>query len=229
MLVTPKFPDESQIDKWRDTLRNNGYPDWEYTPPHTLREGVVLGHLNLNHDFKLNNKFHEYPVFHRDDFMIDFYEKNLKSDDISDSSRRYETKELAKYVEVPANIADLYVKEKWWHVWNRETSYNSVDAVRHGIGSNSNNAFEAYEPSLGSYGVVDTPEQLLELYDFDADPRRFFICFTPVRKKNESSSGGWRWHKWGEYLGIQSPCCEYIYDEPVIEEVWIYHIYQLEI
>jgi hypothetical protein len=40
--------------------------------------------------------------------------------------------------------------------------------------------------------------------------------------------GGWRWHKWGPYIGTQEPKCEYIHDEPEIEEVFTYHVYELK-
>lgn len=80
---------------------------------------------------------------------------------------------------------------------------------------------------LGEYGVCDSPEQLLSLYDFEADPRPLCIFLVKLRKEHEESWGGWRWHKWGEYIGEQKPQCEYLYDEPVIEEVCTYHVYQV--
>jgi len=49
-----------------------------------------------------------------------------------------------------------------------------------------------------------------------------------IRKDLEPTDGGWRWHKWGEYIGTQNPQMEYIHDEPEIEKVYVYHIYELE-
>jgi AraC-like DNA-binding protein len=72
---------------------------------------------------------------------------------------------------------------------------------------------------LNAYGVCDDPEQLLSLYDFEADPRRFFISFVCMRKAHQSPDGGWRLHKWG-YVGKQKPQCEYVYDEPEITQVY---------
>ncbi len=80
---------------------------------------------------------------------------------------------------------------------------------------------------LGSYGVCDSVDQLLETYSFDNDPRKLVISLTKVSKANQSPDGGWRWHKWGEYIGTFTPCCEYLYDEVGIEEVYVYHIYEL--
>lgn len=84
------------------------------------------------------------------------------------------------------------------------------------------------EPSC--YGVVDSPQQFFELFGdtLDANPKRMFVCFTPVAKEWEPEEGGWRWHKWGPYYGTQEPQCEYMYDEPDIELVYTYSLYTEE-
>lgn len=79
---------------------------------------------------------------------------------------------------------------------------------------------------LESYGVVDGVDNLLSLYDFDADPRTLVILMTPIFKEHQPSSGGWRWHKWGPYYGAHEPKYEYLYDED-IEVVYVYHVYQI--
>lgn len=50
--------------------------------------------------------------------------------------------------------------------------------------------------NLNAYGVCDSIDQLLGLYDFEADPRKFCISFCKIRKEDQSDCGGWRWHKW---------------------------------
>lgn len=81
--------------------------------------------------------------------------------------------------------------------------------------------------SISEYGVCDTHTQILEQCPELQDPNReFLIILTPVKKQNQSSEGGWRWHKWGPYIGDKKPQCEYLYDEPRIEEVFVYHIYE---
>mgnify|MGYP000101825354 CR=1 FL=1 len=57
-------------------------------------------------------------------------------------------------------------------------------------------------------------------------PVPVFVSFVRIRRDEQSSSGGWRWHKWGKYIGKQKPQCEYIYDEPEIEEVYTFSVYQ---
>lgn len=97
----------------------------------------------------------------------------------------------------------------------------------------SSNFLEGYEEypeikgGVGPYGVCDSPEQLLEKCPFLLkSSRKFVVTLTPVEKATQSESGGWRWHKWGTYIGDQKPQCEYLYDEPVIEKVYVFHIYE---
>lgn len=83
---------------------------------------------------------------------------------------------------------------------------------------------------LGPYGVCDNVDQVKKVYaDYLNDPfRSFCISLTKVSKAEQSPSGGWRWHKWGDYIGDKNPQCEYLYDEgPEIEEVYCFHIYEL--
>jgi hypothetical protein len=80
---------------------------------------------------------------------------------------------------------------------------------------------------LGSYGVVDDYQQLLDIYDFDKDPRRLCITMVEIRREDEPERDGWRYHKWGEYYGTQNPQCEYIYDDKHIERVFTFSIYQV--
>jgi len=80
------------------------------------------------------------------------------------------------------------------------------------------------------YGVCDNVEQVLERYKqwLDLPDRKFCISFTKVSKSEQSESGGWRWHKWGEYIGVKNPQMEYLYDESDdIQEVYCYHIYEI--
>lgn len=79
---------------------------------------------------------------------------------------------------------------------------------------------------MGPYGVVDNPAQFFELIGekLRKSERWFCIQLQQITKKDDT---GWRWHKWGPYYGKQEPQCEHIGDEPVIEEVWIFHIYEI--
>ena len=80
------------------------------------------------------------------------------------------------------------------------------------------------------YGICDDHKQILEqCSELENDPnRKFVISMTPVEKSKQSPSGGWRWHKWGPYIGAHKPQHEHLYDEPNIDKVYIYHIYEIE-
>lgn len=82
---------------------------------------------------------------------------------------------------------------------------------------------------LGPYGVCDSVENFKEVYaSLLTDPRSFCVLFTPMRRSEQSPDGGWRWHKWGSYIGKMDPQCEYLYNEPLIEEVFVFSILELE-
>lgn len=87
-------------------------------------------------------------------------------------------------------------------------------------------------PNLGEfscYGVCDSPEQLMELLPkiVTEGPDKYVISMVNLKKADEPQDGGWRWHKWGPYIGKQEPECEYLAHEPKIEEIWTYHVYKV--
>jgi len=82
-----------------------------------------------------------------------------------------------------------------------------------------------------SYGVADNPLQAIERDRYLASkPDVTVVVFlTPIFKEDEPSVGGWRWHKWGRYVGDQNPQHEYIFDEEHIELVYVYSVYTIEL
>ncbi len=80
------------------------------------------------------------------------------------------------------------------------------------------------------YGVCDNYTQVLNKYsEYVNNPnRKFVIGLTPVVREDQESSGGWRWEKWGEYIGDFVPQADYLYDEPEIELVYTFQIFELE-
>ena len=81
---------------------------------------------------------------------------------------------------------------------------------------------------MDNYGVCDNVEQVIETFKLDNADFDFSITMTPIYKSQQCKNGGWRWHKWGKYIGEYEPKHEYLYDED-IEEVYIFHIYVFEI
>jgi hypothetical protein len=80
------------------------------------------------------------------------------------------------------------------------------------------------------YGVCDSIEQFNDapIGRFVRDsPRRFVVSFVRIVKSTQPAEGGWRWHKWGPYIGKHESKCEYLYDEEDIDEVWTYSVHEV--
>lgn len=79
------------------------------------------------------------------------------------------------------------------------------------------------------FGVCDTWEQITARWpELAADEEHaYLISVTPIRKADQSPEGGWRWHKWGPYIGDHEPRCEYLYQEPAIDQVYVFHIIEV--
>lgn len=86
-----------------------------------------------------------------------------------------------------------------------------------------------------TYGVADNLDQIHEYitktvksiqkdYNSPSDEVFILVTVTPIFKNDQPSTHGWRWHKWGEYIGIREPKCEYLYDEPEIDTVFVFGI-----
>ena len=92
--------------------------------------------------------------------------------------------------------------------------------------------YDKWPDNLGNdihgYGVCDSIEQLLEKCPtLENDPnRQFVISITCIVASDEPKEGGWRWSKWGNYIGDHKITSEYIYDELEISEVYVYHVYE---
>lgn len=86
-----------------------------------------------------------------------------------------------------------------------------------------------------NYGIADNASQVLDYYEELCkkygeymENSDFIILMTPIFKEDEPENGGWRWHKWGRYIGKYEPKHEYIYDEEDIDFVYCFHIYEVE-
>jgi len=94
-------------------------------------------------------------------------------------------------------------------------------------------SFETRHPSIEgtdfyNVGVCDNYQQVLDKWPIiETETRKFVMSITPIVKANQPPQGGWRWHKWGDYIGVHQPQCEYLYDEPQIDKVYVYHIYEI--
>ncbi len=85
--------------------------------------------------------------------------------------------------------------------------------------------------AVSRYAVADTIEQAREYWKVAiADPVvNYVISVQAIRRDPETKGkrGGWRWHKWGPYIGTHEPQCEYLDDEEGIDQVLIIHLIEV--
>ena len=78
----------------------------------------------------------------------------------------------------------------------------------------------------GSYGVCDDVDQFFEhelgRWVLDSE-RKFTVSFSKVVN---SEDDGWRWHKWGPYIGKREIECEYLREQPEIEYVYCFQVHE---
>lgn len=84
-----------------------------------------------------------------------------------------------------------------------------------------------FEDGKIPYGISDGVQDILDYYDFEKDDRNFVIFLTEIRRKDQPEKGGFRWRKWGEYIGRQNVFCDYLYDEPQIESIFVWEAYEV--
>jgi hypothetical protein len=81
------------------------------------------------------------------------------------------------------------------------------------------------------YGVADNLDQVKKyLACFIDHPTRDFVIEVSEIKRdptNAGQGGGWRWHKWGPYIGTFESKCEYLDDEEGIDGVLLFHIHEI--
>ena len=96
--------------------------------------------------------------------------------------------------------------------------------------------YNVFKPThhKAQYGVCDSIDQLKDYFkeEIEEVDRKFIITATPVfqDKKNKGKGGGWRWHKWGTYIGNLNPQCEYLDDEDFGEDfkyIICFHLYEI--
>lgn len=81
---------------------------------------------------------------------------------------------------------------------------------------------------ISRYGVCDHLGQLLRACPMleESQDREFLITGMVIMKEDEPERDGWRWCKWGPYIGDKESKADYLYDEPEIDLVVCYHIYE---
>lgn len=107
--------------------------------------------------------------------------------------------------------------------------YQQCDRHRRAMNRLYSQKYRRNWPGWSDYGVCDEPSQVLARYPHIVDddvPRA--ITVVEIRREDQPSTGGWRYHKWGSYIGRQRPRAEYLHDDEHIDAVWTYHVYRVE-
>lgn len=87
-----------------------------------------------------------------------------------------------------------------------------------------------YQRNCWFFGVADNIEQVVDFYNKNKDgvfAGNHVITFFDVYRNKNNPYCGWRWHKWGLYIGEKKPVAEYLNDEPEIDHVICFNIYKV--
>lgn len=85
------------------------------------------------------------------------------------------------------------------------------------------------ESYVSPYIVCDNVQQAREYWvsQLEDPTEKYTMCVVPLYREEQSERGGWRWHKWGEYVGKQNSTHEYLYDDKHIDLVYTAHLYKV--
>jgi hypothetical protein len=110
------------------------------------------------------------------------------------------------------------VQREYFANWRENWANNGIDEA----------PSMPYADGPYDFGVCDNYQQILDQFPMLlTDPRHFQIWLTQLHRKDEPAEGGWRWHKWGPYIGTQEPQYEYLYDEKHIDQVEIFKVIEV--
>ena len=73
-----------------------------------------------------------------------------------------------------------------------------------------------------TYGVADTPEQIIAFLEAEQLGCPHTVLITPISRAHQPAERGWRWSKWGRYIGTRTRQADYLADEPEIERVYVW-------
>lgn len=112
-----------------------------------------------------------------------------------------------------------------WYTYSFEELQKMSEFERNLARKPIKNLFHSFSNSV----IVDNIEQFYSYFKFlNLLNKEYIACLTPIYKSEQPSTGGWRWHKWGPYLGNQKSIgTEYLYDEPNIDLIFVATVYEV--
>ena len=126
---------------------------------------------------------------------------------------------------MPARIGRGMYLAKHWNGWSMSATplrLKMLDPAFEGFN------FEIDRDTVGQdNGVCDTPEQCAARLKLDERPENFVVFFTEVRRSAQPPKDGWEFDAWGTYIGDHIPVANYLYDNPGIDTVFNYHVFEV--
>lgn len=127
----------------------------------------------------------------------------------------------------PENLIDHATAYETYKHW-------PASSLAYGVSDNATQVFEHLQQTLETYLTKDSSHPFFirgkRLYKFLTTNHNavYMLGCHPVFNHHDNTSSGWRWHKWGPYLGKHTPQCEYLNEEKNIDYVLIWHLYPLK-
>jgi hypothetical protein len=166
--------------------------------------------------------FSEFKMTEDPAILAQFTDKELE--DHAEYLKAIQPIEITKGIFVTLSLNMNHWIEDQIISYNSFTPFNTWEEL---VSWNAANPDEDHYPFWEeNFGVCDTYEQILKLYPLESDPRNFIVVMTPIYK--EEQDNGWRQEKWGKYIGSHESHTDYFNNEPNIDVVYVYHIYEVK-
>lgn len=122
------------------------------------------------------------------------------------------------------NHRTLQFSEEPVHLYSWGVSDNATQAKKY-----IDECIMAYQQGLDYEGIGDffQGKQLVQFMQAMEEENReygFVLLLTPIINEHNHKWGGWRWHKWGEYIGHHQIEYEYLNDEDGVDFVFVWKL-----
>lgn len=183
-----------------------------------LKEEGSIEDLSLDY---YRNKFKEWTLITKENYPGDIIlEEDSKNLDItgiymSDLNGHYDIEELTNFNEV--DEFELIDKYKFFPMSGVSDNASQVKNYLNKIINIYLNGTSKDVYFFGGQGLFNLIKN---------EPNyKFILLLTPIINNHDTSLwGGWRWHKWGEYIGKHNPQYEYLDHETGIDYVLVWKL-----
>ena len=187
-----------------------------------LKEEGSIEDLGLDY---YRNKFKEWTLITKDNYPEDIIleedskDLNITGIYMSDLNGHYDIEELTNFNEV--DEFELIDKYKFFPMSGVSDNASQVKNYLNKIINiylNGTSKDEYFFEGQGLFNLIKNEPNY-----------QFILLLTPIINNHDKSSwGGWRWHKWGEYIGKHNPQYEYLDHEDGIDYVLVWKLCPVE-